>query len=145
MPIQLDDPQRQRIRAMVEEVGRAMVAKDLRRVAEMTASWLPEYGEEGWRQHIEQQLSEMASEWGLEGPTWPTQFEVDSNSLSFEELVALNRQFPKGLDGSSFRQRMHLTLMPDEGAFDFDYWCRWWLAVVEENGLLKIGAVEVEP
>jgi hypothetical protein len=154
MVTDLTKEQEQKIRAMVEEVAQAMVAKDLGRVAAMTASWLPAFDEGGWRRHIEEQLAEMASEWDVENPAWPTCYEIGSNPLSFDELVETNERaaawggkhdMPAGLNAANFRKRMHLTLMPDDNAYEFDYWCRWWLAVAEEDGTLKIGDIEVEP
>jgi hypothetical protein len=138
------------VRATVDKLGRALVERDFAMASSLTASWLR--SQLDWERIIETELEAMAEEWELAQPPWPSEIEIGTNPLTYEGWVQTNesaasygmkRDLPREINASNFKKRMKLTLGPAEGAFDFDEWCSFWLAIVEENGELRVGDVEV--
>jgi hypothetical protein len=136
----------ERYRAFGEKFSAAIIAQDYANAHRMFAPWLQKkVSAEALRDSVEQQVSAMCEEWGVEEEIHPSECGVDGNAAM---KVAHLREpdwddsipdVPAEVTDQNFRYWMSLQFMPKEGTVEFDAFFDLWLALVENGGALQVG------
>lgn len=135
----------------------AVIVQDYDAAHQMLAPWLqPVVSPARLREFVETELREVAEAAELDEMTYPSQFEIDGNSSTVDELRDLrsyrtsrrsNDEIPPEVTRENFRQWLRITFMPSEAEqleLDVDAWLDFWLILVETDGALRIGYFELE-
>ena len=124
--------------------GEGLILQDTKIIAKGMASWLLEVkGAKLLLSRIEEYIEEYAEEIEV-APAWPVEIEVDAGDLSFEDLRDDTEEVPAGLNADNYRGWFCIELWDDQEEREFtSAWLDLWVALVEEDGALKVAFWEI--
>jgi len=122
------------------ELGRALAERKLDEACGYLAGWLPKSARKRLKDELLAKELEVRSEFSDMEIGEPDGFNLDDNPSSAQELRDDGLDLPKEITESNFVRWCCLTVTADDEEWSlFDLWC----AVVDEDGVYKVGYFEV--
>lgn len=125
--------------ALAETLGNDVLVKNFERLGGNLAPW----------EEVSDLVDEFNAEaedirqvWSLSADAWPQRFQVHTHPETGYDMLAQPSDdtppLPAQVTAANFKQWLSLTFLADEGA-EFDIWFKWWFALVELDGQVKVG------